>query len=369
MRYSTSLEINLNLLAENYKSIQSLAPNASILPMVKADAYGNGIIPITRFLNEELKVQKLGCATLGEALEVCRELPHLRAELLVFSETDLYSPEARSAYSNYNIVPVLHKKSDLEIVLNDSLMSKIPLILKVNTGMNRLGLSFEDLEQFVPQLRNRGVRHLMTHFSCSYYVMKSGDKTNRQYAEFLRIKKFLQDQGIEIQETSVSNSGAIEQSFGVDETFVRPGLMLYGPPSVEPRIWKGHQISKLSTKVLKTFIAKKGTPVGYGVHVTGEESLVVVLPIGYGDGLLTYMSGINLNINGFSAKVFGRINMDMIFLSFDPSVEGKIKENDVVEIWGHDNSTIASIASQMKTHPYQVMCAISPRIPKIYKVK
>lgn len=370
MKHSSYLEVNLNLMRENFDRIQALAPKAEILPMVKANAYGNGLVPVSRFLVDECKVKTIGCARLGEALELFDQCPDLRAQIIVFSDTDLQDPDYRKAYLNYNIIPVLHQKSDLEVVLKGSEFSKLPLVIKLNTGMNRLGLTQEELEPYLPFLKKRGIDHLITHFARSSQVLKADDKTHKQYEEFLAIKKFLIDSGVTIKATSVSNSGAIEQKFGVDETYVRPGLMLYGPPSVtEPIIWNGHQSSRLVTKVLSTFHVKKGTPVGYGVNVADKDSFMAVIPLGYGDGMVSYGSGTRLVLNGCEGKIFGRINMDMSFLQFDPEASTKIKNEDIVELWNNDIRVINDIAIQNKTIPYQLMCGISARVPRIYKVK
>jgi alanine racemase len=369
MRYSSYLEINLKLLSENIGKIRSLAGKAGIIPMVKADAYGNGLSPITQHLVQEEKLKKVGVASLGEALKLVKECPDLDAEYLVFSDTEIADPGLRAAYVDYNITPVIHQPEDLEYFLSDEKMKDVPLIVKVNTGMNRLGFTLQELQDSLPRLKSRGIQHLMTHFAYSYVPQKSGDKTTRQLEEFSKAKKLLADAGVSVEETSVSNSGAIEQKIGIDETYVRPGLMMYGPYSVEPRIWDGHQISKFVTKVIKTFPVKKGTPVGYGINVSGEDGFVAVIPVGYGDGLPTFSSGVKLTVNGFPCSIFARVNMDMCFLFFGPDVAGKIKNGDVVEIWNHDNRVISDIATQMKTIPYALMCGITGRIPRIYKIK
>jgi alanine racemase len=358
-------------MAENFSHIQKLAPKAKILPMVKSDAYGNGLVPVSQFLTRDCGVKNLGCATLGEAIRLFSQCPDLSSNLMVFSDTEVQNEKAREAYLHLNIIPVIHSPADLETYLKAPEFKKIPLIVKLNTGMNRLGFSQEQLEPFIGQLKNRGgIDHLVTHFARSSEVLKPGDKSHKQYDEFKRIKKWLQDSGVEVRETSVSNSGAIEQQFGVEETYVRPGLMLYGPPSVtDPIIWQGHQCSRWVTKVLSTFHVKKGVPVGYGSNVADKDCYMAVLPIGYGDGVLTYYSGSKLSINGVEGKIFGRVNMDMTFVQFDPSAESNIKTNTVVEIWNHDNKVITEFANQTKTHAYQLMCAVSGRIPRIYKVK
>lgn len=370
MRHSSFIEVNLGLLAQNFQQIQNLAPKAQILPMVKADAYGNGLVPVSRHLVKECGVRKLGCATLGEALKIREECPDLKSEILVFSDTEIQNPKLREAYHNQHITPVIFQPSDLEVFLSDSNLKKVPLVLKINTGMNRLGLSAEELEKCLPLLRSRGVDHLVTHFARASDVLKEGDKSHRQYDEFKKMKKFLTDAGVEVRETSVANSGAIEQKFGVDETYVRPGLMLYGPPSVEdPILWNGHQISRFVTKVITTFSVKKGVPLGYGVSVADRDGFVALVAVGYGDGLIALDSGTRLMVKGHQAKVFGRVNMDMAYLFFDPEVSGKIKNEEQIELWNHDNRVIADIAAQNKTIAYKLMCGISSRIPRIYKVK
>ncbi len=369
MRHSSYLEINLRLLSENMEKIRSLSAKAAIIPMVKADAYGNGLIPVSQHLVREEKINKIGVASLGEAMKLVKECPDLDTEYLVFSDTEIADSKLRSLYSDYNITPVIHQPEDLNYFLNDENLKDVPLILKVNTGMNRLGFSLQELEGNLPRLKNRGIKHLLTHFAHSYVPQKSGDKTSRQLDEFEKAKKLLADGGVKVEETSISNSGAIEQKIGTHETYVRPGLMMYGPYSVEPRIWDGHQISKLITKVMKTFLVKKGTPVGYGINVAGEDGFVAVLPVGYGDGIPTFASGIKLSVNGHPCTIFARVNMDMTFLIFAPDVAGKIKAGDMVEIWNHDNRVISDIAAQMKTIPYALMCGITGRIPRIYKIK
>lgn len=369
MKHSSYIEVNLGMMGENFTRIQKLAPKAEILPMLKADAYGNGMIPISQFLVNDCGVKTVGCASLGEALRLVNECPDLKVQVLVFSDTELQNAKVRQTYLNLNITPVIHQKSDLEVFLKDPAFAKMPLVLKLNTGMNRLGLSQQTLEEYLPFIKQRSVKHLITHFARSNNVLKQDDKTNKQFDEFIAMKKFLQNSGVEIRATSVSNSGAIEQGFGVEETYVRPGLMLYGPPSVEPIIWHGHQISRFVTKVLTSLQIKKGTPVGYGVNVADKDCFMVIVPVGYGDGLIAYGSGTKITVNGCEGKVFGRINMDMAFLQFDPEAEKKIKNEDVIELWNHDNKVILDIANQNKTIPYQLMCGISGRIPRIYKIK
>ena len=369
MRHSSYLEVNLGLMAQNFQEIQKLAPKAEILPMLKANAYGNGLPAIARHLETEFDISKIGLATIGEAQVLLEAYSKFKSEILIFSDTEIQHPDVWDIYSSFNFTPVIFQESDLSVFLKEVSFKKKPLVLKVNTGMNRLGFTMEDLERNLPALRNRGVKHLVTHFARADEKLRPGDKTHKQFDEFKRMQKFLTDAGVSVEETSVSNSGAIEQKYGVEETYVRPGLMLYGPPSVKPHIWHGHQISKFVTKVITTFKVKKGVPMGYGSNVADRDGFVAVVAVGYADGLIALDSGTKIMVKGYQAKIFGRVNMDMAFLFFDPEVEGKIKNEEAIEIWNHDNKVIADIATQNKTITYKLMCGISSRIPRIYKVK
>ncbi len=369
MRYHTYLEVNLGHLAGNLALIQRLAPQAQVLPMVKADAYGNGMVPVAQFLVRECGVRDLGCATLCEALKLLEECPDLGARVFIFSDSELEDEKLSDAYLNFNFVPVLHNRRDLELVLTHAKFRSLPLVLKLNTGMNRLGLTEADLIATRSRLKSRGVKHLMTHFARASIPVETDDLCWRQQAEFHRLRKVLTDAGVAIEETSISNSGAIEQQLGVDQTFVRPGLALYGPPSVvDPVRWTGKQASRWVTRVLSTFEVKQGTPVGYGMNVADRDSFFAVLPVGYGDGFLTFYSGVQLTLNGLRGRVFGRVNMDMTYIQFEPGQRDQLKVNDVVEIWGHDGRGVTDLAQQANTHAYQVMCAVTNRIPRVYKV-
>ena len=171
--------------------------------------------------------------------------------------------------------------------------------------------------------------------------------------------------GISIEETSLANSGAIEQQFACDETWVRPGLMLYGPPSVKPTT---QLVSSLVTRVMKVFPVKRGVPVGYGVSVPAEDGVIALVPIGYGDGFPTQSTGFNLVVNGMKAKVFGRINMDMAFLLLPADAMGKIKVGDEVRFWDAEPKPLLDWAQHMETHAYQALCGVSSRVPRVYRL-
>lgn len=374
MRQGTELKIDFTLLAENYLALKKLAPKNEVIFMVKANAYGHGIIEVSNYASNELGINRLGVASLGEAIYL-REKSKIESEIWVFSDTELTSSDINHSYQNKNIIPVISSKRLLLFYLNSTELKSVPIVLKFDTGMNRLGIPYSEVDDVLQLLKDHNrleVLHIMTHFASSFLKLKKGDKTHQQYEKFLNIKKKFDKIGISFLESSCSNSGAIEQGFGIEETHIRPGLMMYGPRSVgsykkEDAMWDGKTISSLKTKILKVQNIKKGMPVGYGGHVCHSDGVLVFLPVGYGDGILTYYSGLKLNHNGKEGQILGRINMDLIAVFFKDLSDNDFSEGEDFVLWSHNQEDVVDLANQVKSIPYQVFTAITHRVPKHFK--
>ncbi len=369
MRVSSEFQVNLAHLDYNFLELKKLAPSNEVIFMVKGNGYGHGILEISSFAVNELGIKRLGCASLGEALYIRRNLPKLTCELWVFSDLNLEDRIAIQAYTELGIYPVISHFKDLIFFLNQKKFSNIPLILKIDTGMHRLGIAEGDLESLSDILKKAGrhtIHHLMTHFANSYLKLKENDRTSRQYRSFKKAMGFLNSKGIEICETSVSNSGALEQKFGLEESHIRPGLMLYGPSSCYKinALWKGKNLSRLKTEIIKIMPIKKGMPIGYGSFICGKDGFGVYLPIGYADGILTYYSGHKFISYDKETEILGRVNMDMICLYFSSLPKGFEKGKDFF-LWNWETN-LTEFSSILKTTPYQVLTAITGRIPKRY---
>jgi alanine racemase len=375
MRYSTQLSINLKYLESNYNKLRKLAPSNEVIFMVKANAYGHGLEEVVRFSDQEMGIHQFGVASVGEAMQLRINQPDLQCELLVFSDTEIGNDSYRECYTNHRITPVIHQFSQLELFLQETDFKFVPLVLKFDTGMNRLGIPIEKITEVVRLLKKHGrteVDHLMTHFSSSFLKLKENDRTHRQYGLFVELKKTLQSGGISVNKTSCANSGAIEQQFALEESHIRPGLMMYGPRSVGSfrpgdGIWKGESICRLKSTIISMNPIKKGAPVGYGGHVCHKDGLLVNLPIGYGDGFLTYYSGLKLKHRSHEYQVLGRVNMDLISLLFESTAAADLKVGDEIVFWDHDQQSIVDFSNQAKTIPYQVYTAITSRVPREYR--
>jgi alanine racemase len=377
MRYRTRLSIDLNLLADNYQLLKKICKNNEVLFMVKAEGYGHGLLPIVRFAASELKIKEFGCATLGEARLLREELADLDCEIYVFSDVQIELPRCSEIYLNRRVIPVLSSIETLEFVLKSSDFKFFPLVLKFNTGMNRLGLDYLDVEKVIKLLKAHGrqsINHLITHFACSASIIDDQSMTALQYNRFKDLKKIFQASGINIEKTSVSNSGAIEQGFGLEESHVRPGIMMYGPTCLNADLrsksmWTGKNISKLETYIIHTLKIKKGMPVGYGARTVTEDGIVAYLALGYGDGFSTRYDGATLTHNGHRGYIFGRVNMDMAQVFFPQSAVSSIKTGEQFEIWNHDTKSILDFSDQTKTIPYELICSLTSRVPRHYQYK
>jgi alanine racemase len=328
------------------------------------------MVPVVKYAVEKLGVTEFGCATVGEAKALRSALPKHKFDIYVFSDVQIELKRSSELYLNQRILPVLSSVEDLEFLLGQHDFRHFPICLKFNTGMNRLGIELEQLDEVVTLLQQAGRReiyHLFSHFATASLSIQN-KRPQMQYENFRQLKQDLKAGGIEIRYSSMANSGAIEQQFALEETHIRPGLMLYGPSAVVGESgWSGELIGSLKTYVIHTFKVKKGTPVGYGGVLAQDDGVVALLALGYGDGIPTYFQGAYLQYGEFRGRVLGRVNMDMFQLFFSKKEECPIKAGDSFTMWGHDSHYFASLCQQLNVIPYELLCQLTTRIPRYYK--
>lgn len=343
--------------------------------MVKANAYGHGLLPIVEFSERHLGIKEFGCATLGEALYLRDELNESEFEIYVFSDIQIELKECSEHFLSKRIIPVLSNMEDLEYFLADNRFKNFPLVLKFNTGMNRLGIDIEDTDKVIKKIKasgRRSIHHLMTHFANASLSMQKNKRNLLQINNFSDLKSTIRSAGIEIHQTSLSNSGSIEQGIGLEESHIRPGLMLYGPSSLLPNLrskslWKGQVISELETYVIRSFEVEKGQPVGYGATPCPEDGLIAIVALGYGDGFSTRYQGATFPYKGKVGKVMGRVNMDMTQIFFAGETIDFLSHGEKFKIWDHNNENIYRLSDETATIPYEIFCSITGRVPKAYE--
>jgi alanine racemase len=362
MKFRSRLVVNLQNLKENFEYLYKDSPSCKTLFMVKADGYGHGILPVVRYAHTELGISEFGCATIEEAVYLRRELSDLNFDIYVFSDLQLDNPESVEIYTNERIFPILSSLEHLDFFLHQENFKHFPICLKINTGMNRLGIELSRIQEVIERLlrhNRKSIYHLFTHLANSSYSMEKDVYNLEQQKSFKLVQEKFKNSKIEISSTSISNSGALLQSSGLDQTHIRPGLMLYTHPKC---------ISRLETKILQVFEVKKDTPVGYNSILCPRDGLVAVLAIGYGDGFSTHYSGAHITHQGMPGEIIGRINMDMTFVLFPTKASTIIKPGDVVAIWGENEGDLLKFSDETKTIPYELLCSLLPRIPRIYRL-
>ena len=338
-----------------------------IISVVKANAYGHGAAAVGRAL-QDAGAKILACADIEEAI-VLRKAG-VTAEILIFGALGVSDV---AGVFDYNLTPTISTPSagrSLQAAA-DSRGFRLKCHLKVDTGMNRLGLRFDNLERTLPELiasKNIEIAAVYTHFATADDVDHPLFQTQRERFEQVLLR--LPQLGVNPGLRHAANTAAILRDSRVWYDLVRPGLMMYGvvPPPLATTI-PLKPVMSLRSRVVAVKGVRPGEIVGYGAHWTAEKpSRVAVVPAGYADGLDRRMAGsCDVLIRGRRAPIIGAVNMDMISVD----VSGiKVEPGDDVVIIGEQGDQridVREISSIIGTNPYEVLCRIGTRIERIYE--
>jgi alanine racemase len=253
------------------------------------------------------------------------------------------------------------------------LQTTVAVHIKIDTGMGRIGIAPEDAPRLIAEIRGFNgveIQGLMTHFA-------DADLCNKQFASqqmerFERLLKTLDADGIAIPVRHAANSAAVLDFPRALFTMVRPGLMLYGYNPLEKGATLQADLQPVLSLVTRIAFLKKvpaGVPVSYGrTFVTGRESIIATLPIGYADGYSRGLSNkAEVLVRGVRAPIVGRVCMDMCMIDVT-DIPGVTEGEDVVLIGsqGSERITADEIAAKTGTIAYEVLCGISSRVPRVY---
>ncbi|WQZ49690.1 alanine racemase [Helicobacter pylori] len=375
LKRASFVEVNTASLRHNFSAVKSIVPkDAHIMAVVKANAYGVGVIKASEIFLQE-GANYLGVATLDEALE-------LRSH---FSKTPIlilgYSPNANaSMLIDNDLSAMIFSLEQAEVFSQMALKAKkrLKIHLKIDTGMHRLGLepNFKSIEiiKKIRTLKGLEVEGIFTHLSNADAKIKTHAKN--QMKAFNAFLEQLLDQKIEFQYRHAYNSaGILSLCNGNENRFLnlyRPGIMLYGfYPSngmkeTCPTILKN--VISLKAQIVQIRSVKKGEFIGYGKHFyTNEETLVGTLALGYADGLMRALGNrIQVAINNQLAPLIGKVCMDQCFVKLNNI---QAKEGDEVILFG-DKSAKANDASEiaalLNTIPYETISTLSKRLERVY---
>jgi len=365
--------VDLGALCRNYALLKaSLPTGVGMMAMVKADAYGHGAREVSRTL-EGAGIRALGVATVEEGVEL-RDFG-IKTPILVMGGLMGEGSPASMRMVEADLTPVIHSSGVLAS-LEEAAAKKdrtVDVHLKVDTGMSRLGVRPESLAPLLdhikqcPHLKVAGV---MTHLADA----GEEDFSLRQMESFASSRRVIEGSLGRIPVWHVANSVAVMRGFAVEfdgaqESWVRPGLALYGECGHSLR-GKLLPVMGLDSRVMLLKSVPKGTAVSYGcTFVTPRPSRLAIVPIGYADGYPWSVSGkASVLIRGQRAPVAGNVTMDMIVVDVTDLHDVEIGD-EVVLLGGQGDERIElrEIAGWAGTIPYEILCGISKRIPRIYR--
>lgn len=357
----TWAEINLKALSHNFlRTTEIVGEKVKVLTVVKADAYGHGAVKVSKTL-QELGCDLFGVATVDEALEL-RE-SDIRAPILVLSS--ITSDEINTVVK-HNLTPIVFSLDLLKKL--DSYASKnnirIKYHLKIDTGMNRLGVDSNKLYEYISEIKNLNnviMEGAFTHLS-SADIDKS--YTMEQISLYKQSLNTLNSLGYKPTYEHAANSAALQRYRDSHFNLVRPGIMIYGACGAEDVYL--HPVMKLKSKIIQIKQLPKGSQVSYGgTFVTDRLTRIAVIPIGYADGYMRHLSNkAMVSIGGSTAPVIGRVCMDLTIIDITDLKD--ISLGDEVVLFGDENISVDKLASLADTISYELLSIVGKRVPRVY---
>lgn len=353
MSRPTQITINIAALRHNLAQIRQLAPNSAVLAMVKSNAYGHGLERIALALPD---ADAFGVACLEEGTI----LRHAGIKNPIVLMEGLFREEELPKAVDGNFTIVVHHHDQINMLEKNPQPSPIPIWLKIDTGMHRLGFDPNLVAEVYQRLMNcQAVKKpigLMTHFSESDSVDKA--PTQNQMELFEQVTKGLPGP------RSLANSGGILAWPTAHADWIRPGIMLYGASPFanrEAREFGLIPVMSFTSELIAIHHLKKGERVGYGGTWTCTEDMPVgVVAMGYGDGYPWHAkNGTPMLVNGQLCPLIGRVSMDMI--NVDLRTQPNAKVGDPVVLWGPD-LPVEIVAAHSNTVGYELLTRITQRV-------
>ena len=373
MEKRTWAEINLDALEHNIREIRKITnPNAQIMAVVKADAYGHGVEKCAEVLLKN-GADRFAVATLNEAIELRR----LFSDVPILILGSSLESEADELVKN-DITPNVYLTEFAKALSESALKLKKPVKvhIKLDTGMSRIGFPIHDgdnsdvIEEILaisrmPMLEIEGI---FSHFATS--DESNEDYTRLQFKRFKSVCDELEARGLTIPIKHICNSAGIMMYPEYHLDMVRPGVILYGMyPSDEVDKTKLDLKYVMSLKSIITYVKEieSGRGVSYGKeYIADGVARIATVPIGYADGYSRLLaSNAKIAVGEKLFPIAGRICMDQCMI--DVSCVNNIKRGDEALIFGDGAVTVDDIAAWLGTINYEVTCMLGHRVPRVYK--
>lgn len=345
------LTINLKNILYNFKLLSSLTEN-KVIPMVKADAYGHRAVDVSKYLEENTSnIEAFGVAKLQEAIELRNN--KIKSNIIVLSE--VINDENIKQIKKYDLVPVIFELSSLNIIIK----YKIPYIIKLDSGMNRLGFKEYDLDK-LENIKQHKPSMIMTHFSVAE---ENNEFTNRQINNFNKFIKKLDLKDIPV---SLSNSSALIN--GINNNIPRIGISMYGVNYTQNKKLDPKPTMSLESEIIAIKSVKKGEVMSYGNTLIEIDTNIAIVAIGYADGYsrnLSNKSAIALTKLGKIVQI-GKVCMDVTIFDIK---DLDLKVGDDVLLFGESEFgevDIKELANKADTIAYEFFTNRTRRLKTRY---
>jgi alanine racemase len=358
------IEINLMHLKENIRSLRNAVPSRTeIIFVIKANAYGHGLVPVAQTAAEE-GISHFAVAYLEEALTLREVLPDVNILVLGY-----VFPEQVETLIEKRIIPIV---TDLDhgLALAESagrLGKKLPVHLKVDTGMGRFGVQWHEVEDTLREVDE--LRALEWTGLCSHFAkVEPGEPQSAalQAQRFEEVRRLLPDQTF----THLSSSRAALYFPEWDFDAIRQGIVLYGYGAQDPNgRFQTRPILQWKARVAQVKAVPAGFPVGYyGTYRTEHSTQLATLAVGYADGYNRALSNRgDVLIGGKRCAVVGRVSMNWITVDVGPDAEVQVGDEAVLigeqggeSIWADELSSIC------RTIPYEILTSLNSSLKRVY---
>lgn len=348
--------IDTAALTHNLAVARTASPKAKVMAVIKANGYGHGLLRVARALR----------GADGFAVLSLDEAAQLRAEgythPIVLLE-GFFSPDELPEIARLRLRPVIHRADQVDILAKARLEHRLDILLKVDTGMHRLGLAPKRVADALARLNTMGQVGritLMTHFACADDPAVG---VAAQLEEFHSLRSGLGDGG-GVHSITLANSAALLRYPETHGDWVRPGIMLYGASPFADQAGPDLGLlpaMHLESQLIAVQTVRKGEGVGYGFTFAAERDMKVgIVACGYADGYPRHAStGTPVLIGGQPSRTLGRVSMDMLCVDLTPAPTAHV--GSPVVLWGA-GLPVDRVAAAAGTIAYELLTAIAPRV-------
>ncbi|MDK9705098.1 MAG: alanine racemase [Sulfuritalea sp.] len=352
--------LDWSALRHNLNVVRRHVPGAKVWSVVKADAYGHGLLPAANALSDVTDgftlIELEGAIALRDA--------GISQPILMLEGP--YQPDELPLYGELELTPVLHTMWQVDALIEARLPIRLPVYLKLNTGMNRLGFNLDEFAAALARLAGAnciGSITLMTHFA-------DADEARGIEQQLGRFRAMAGDRSLPV---SMANSAALLRFPEAAGDWVRPGIMLYGAspfPAMQSAVALDlRPVMTLESELIAVRELAAGDAVGYGGSFVAERAMRIgVVACGYGDGYPRHApTGTPVQIGGQRTRTLGRVSMDKICVDLG-GLPPTVDVGDTVTLWGGEGDMYLAaddVATAAGTVAYELFCGLAARVPVI----